>query len=166
MFVDVHRQEQFPRSLLGFCRKQTGICFSAHQTFKEPENQKLLLWSILLFWGYILHSCAGQSPYWKGKFGVLAPWFGPIFQHCRNWHESPPARLLRRKQRFMLFMSTKESGPITQTSVSVLRCRPSTAILSRSTKHFPKSCYSGTNLNPGFYLLLFFFIHAHDTSRW
>lgn len=70
-------------------------------------------------------------------------------------------------ERFMLVMSTKKCGPITCISGSVLRCRISTAILSRGTKHFPSRFYcSGTNLDPGFYQFTcyFLFLHAHDTS--
>lgn len=71
-------------------------------------------------------------------------------------HENSPTRLLWRKQRFMFVMSTKKHGSITQAGGSVLRHRTSTALSSRSTKHFPNSFYcSGTNLSPIFNLLLF-----------
>lgn len=74
------------------------------------------------------------------------------------------------EERFMLVMSTKKRGLITQTSGSALRDRTSTARLSRGIKHFPKSFYhSGTILNPGFYQIFtcyrFPVLHAHSTSR-
>lgn len=70
-------------------------------------------------------------------------------------HENPPTRLLWRKQRFMFVMSMKKRGPITEAGGSVLRHRTSTALSSRSTKHFPNSFYcSGTNLSPRFNQIL------------